>query len=326
MVLPAAWSKALRSPGGTNGLIASGALLVITPLLFFGGPDPTSPRLFLSTWSLGHLILFGALAVWVVHRCPTDWPWYTHWLFTLGVTALLGGLAEIVQGIFGRTPSFIDWSWDLLGAAIGLVFLRILPRNKLGALALSSVVLLFLGTILAPRFLIAMDDAIAARQFPDLATLESPLELSRWRGRDYLRITSDHVHDGERSLEVTLPPGLYSGTTLAHFPRDWTEYKGLEFYAFNPDATALPVTVKIYDKIHDTLGHHYYDRYNGRRTLRPGWTRIFVDLQEVRYAPKAREMDMSQIRHVQIFTEHLKTKRLIYLDSFRLLAERPSRP
>lgn len=293
--------------------------LLLTPLLFFGGPDATSPRLFASTWSLGHLLLFGLLAVLLCERLPRTWPWWRLWLVILGVAGVAGGLAEMVQGGFGRTPSLIDWSWDLLGAAIGLATLRVLPPQRWARALLTLAVATALAAILIPRVLILADDIWAWRRFPVLSDLESPLELSRWRGRDYLRVVTAPVHDGRHSLEVQLPPGKYSGTHLAHFPRDWRGYRTLEMYVFNPATEPLELTVKIFDQQHDPRGHQYSDRYNGVHPVEPGWNRIAVPLETLRTAPRDREMDLARIRGVQLFIVELKEPRVLYLDGLRLL-------
>lgn len=318
-MLPAAWCHYLRTPNRTVDLVIGGALLLIVPFLFIGGPDVFSSRLYQSTWSLGHLLLFAGLTLLLVRHSPVAWSWQFLWLVTLGFAALAGGLVEVVQGVLGRTPSFVDWSWDLLGSAIGLVALRVLPAQWFVRWLITAIVVGSLGVILSTPLMIAVDDLMAARQFPVLANFETPLELSRWRGRDYLRIQNKHSVEGRHSLQVTLPPGLYSGTSFSHFPRDWSGYSRLEFHVHNPSADPLPITVKIYDQLHVTHGRPFADRYNGRRTLKAGWNHIRVDLAKVRSAPAEREMDLQHVHNLQIFTARLKQARTIYIDDLRLI-------
>ena len=294
-------------------------VILLTPLLFFGGPDGNSPRLFTSSWSLGHLLLFGLLAVLLRPRWSEDCPWWRIWGGALLLAAVTGGLVEIIQGGFGRTPSLLDWSWDLLGTAAGLVCVRVLPPQRW---ARWSLVLLIGGTLLAillPRLLILADDICAWNRFPVLADFESPLELSRWRGRDYLQIVATPVHDGRHSLEVQLPPAKYSGTHFAYFPRDWSGYTTLEFFVFNPEEEPLPLTVKIFDQSHDRRGHQLSDRYNVVHPLTAGWNRIAIPLAALRAAPRDREMDLGRIQSMQLFVVDLKRPRRIYLDGIRLL-------
>ena len=84
---------------------------------------------------------------------------------------------------------------------------------------------------------------------------------------------------------------------------------------FNPGDEAIPFTVRIDDQLHNGS---YLDRYGGRVIALPGASQIELPLQDVRTAPRGREMDMSSIRSFTLFAEKLPEIRVVYLSRIYL--------
>ncbi|MBD3222775.1 hypothetical protein GF314_16210, partial [bacterium] len=150
-------------------------------------------------------------------------------------------------------------------------------------------------------------------QLPVIAELEHPGEVARWSGD--VALTDTVAAHGRACLAVRLGTDTYSGTGTMRLPHDWRGYDRLLFEVHNPDTTALKLTLRINDRVHDQRSE---DRFNTRIIARPGWTHVEVPLASVRTAPAGREMDMSDVLQVFIFATRLPEPRTIHLDHVRL--------
>ena len=109
-----------------------------------------------------------------------------------------------------------------------------------------------------------------------------------------------------------------SGVSLAEFPGDWTGHQALEFSVFSPATDPLELVCEVNDREHRRRGYQYQDRFNRRLTVAPGWNDFTIPLEEIRTAPQAREMDLSQVATFQLFAVRLPQPRTIYLDQVML--------
>lgn len=306
-----------RRPWLTGVLLATGSVL-----LFLGGPGYGSPRSFQHGWDIGHIIYFfllgSVLVRWPVVACR---PLPVQWIVILGITVLLGTAIELLQKDTGRTPDVDDVLRDLVGGLVALVFAAPSARLHPPALrtGLQAVVLLLLLDQLWPVARSLLDEAIAWRQFPLLSGFETPFEVDRWSGDATHLVVSDPSIASGRVLKIMLDTGPYSGVALKYFEGDWSAQRRLEFSLYNPAAEPLEVTCRIHDRLHDSHGEAYPDRFNRSFLLRQGWNHLAIDLAEVAASPAGRRMDMRRIRGVGIFVKSLPGARTIYLDDMRLL-------
>lgn len=211
-----------------------------------------------------------------------------------------------------------DMARNMTGCWIALTLFDPLFRRQArvfrrAAIALAAGLLIY---FLWPVGAMVADEWAALRQFPLLSGLESPLERFRWSGSAAMAISEEQAQEGRRSLEVRLTTDRYSGIALAYFPRDWRGFDSLAIAIYNPERSALPLTCRIHDRAHN---HQYRDRYNHRFTLKTGWNHITIDLETVRSAPDGREMDLSRIMAVGLFSVRLPAPRRMYVDDVRLV-------
>jgi hypothetical protein len=104
-------------------------LITLTALLLRPDSSGDTPTDNLTTWldrmcPVAHLISFAILAA-LAFACR--WP-VPRWVVVLFIAGYAGG-TELLQGsIEGRHCSWMDWYLDLIGAAIGVGSLMVVPR------------------------------------------------------------------------------------------------------------------------------------------------------------------------------------------------------
>ena len=303
-------------------VLALGLLLFGTVFLFYSGPAYSAARSLKELWNLGHIGYF-ALLIWLLAQIPairraSRW---RQWGGLLLLSLLLGVGIELLQYGTTRNPDMGDVSRDLAGALLMLAFYPPLSafRQRRLRLALRSLALLVLLIHLAPISIALLDESIARHQFPVLSDFETPFEIDRWGGNGNLTVAD--LPDGSRALRIALKTTLYSGAGMDYLPSDWRGYQTLNLVFFNPDATALGMTLRVHDRQHEQGPHAYatQDRFNRHFVLKPGWNKISVALAQIRHAPRGRLMDLSQIRDISFFTTRLPHPRVIYLERIYLL-------
>jgi len=167
-----------------------------------------------------------------------------------------------------------------------------------------------------PLMINTADTINAYRSFPVLSDLESPYELTRWSGNqleiEKLGATNNHV------LGITFTTDEYSNLTFESFPGDWTGFSSISFRVFNDDTNDRILILRIHDQDHRASNWDYNDRFNQVINLASGWNKISIDLNLVRVRPMNREIDMSKIEEIIIFSNNYQTSARLYFDDFRL--------
>lgn len=296
-----------------------GAIICVVLFADFG---KTTSLVADSLFDFGHVPLFAvvaALVLWVLDRkrwIRTDSKTYAK-AFVAGM--VLAVASEIIQ-------FFIPWrscqAGDFLRDTAGIsAFLLTAYRYRrplsatIGRL-MTLIACLVVVAALVPVALAVRDEVRATREFPLLASFETPYEMRRWAIKEGVsERTHRHATHGTYALMLRLEPGVYPGATLDFPPRDWRGYQALVFDAYLEGASPMPLTVCINDLEHN---EEYTDRYNKTFTLVPGPNRVTIDLGEVERAPVGRKMDMGRIALVCLFSYNLKEPRTVYLDNVRL--------
>ncbi len=294
--------------------------VVLTALLFVGGPDVDWPRSLQHAWDLGHVVLFWVAGLLALRSPLRRLPLACQMAALLLGAALLGGATEWLQSEANRSASWDDLQRDVVGAALAFAFASPEARKLVGwrRLAIRGAVLATLAWQVAPVVWTAVDEARARIEFPTLGDFENRFEEDRWAGESTFRITDELARSGVRSLRVDLDTTTYSGVALRHFPGDWTGYSTLVFSVFNPSTNSLDLVCKVNDRKHRRLGYEYRDRFNKVLAVLPGWNDYSISMEAIRTAPQTREMDLSEIATLQLFAVRLPTPRTIYLDRIAL--------
>jgi hypothetical protein len=241
----------------------------------------------------------------------------------LASAALLGALTEFAQHwADGRTPSYSDFSKDIVGCAAVLAFSTTSKKiiSQPTKILLRSLILFTLCWQLWPLTKALIDETIAAAQFPVLADFETPFELDRWdwHNGNKAEITKVDAFQNNHSLKITLTPGRYSGISVQHFPANWQGYRQFEFDLKNPLEESISLTCRIHDIKHIINGQQYKDRFNKVLTINPGWQHIAIKTDAIANAPEGRKMDISNIVDLSLFASNLQRNQTVYIDNVRL--------
>jgi hypothetical protein len=292
--------------------------LMVTPLLFIGGPDYSSGPLIRSAWNLGHIALFALVTLAI-----RPWRFARGWKLWAGVTAgilLLGTAIELIQGMTGRVMDPRDLVRNLLGCWLVLGFQPVLmrsPGRSARTTLMAALVTLLLLVETSTTAQVAMRQFHVHRLLPALYDFQTTGLWAFWNGD--VAATTVPAGDGDQAaVAVNLDTGVYSGAFLNNFPGDWRGYDRLIVELYNPSETPLDLTLRIHDLTHDRGRQIYADRFNTQLALDPGNNRFEIDLARIASAPAQRPMDMSEVRRIGLFAARLPEPRTIYLTGLRL--------
>lgn len=298
-------------------------LIILSVLLFVGGPESNSHRVYQQAWDTGHMALFAGL-IWVLLSLPVlrSRRWFELFLLVTGFCLLIGFAIEILQLLVGRNFEYKDLVNDLLGGYLGLLIYSVRQTHRhIGIrVAMYPLMLLIIVWVLLPVAYAIIDEYIMREEFPILADFETPYELSRWDNNlASLAMTNEYFRYGSKSMRVDFEPGEYPDITLKDFPGDWHRFVSIKFSVFNTSNENLLMELKIYDWQHDLVGgYEFSDRFNRELILRPGWNDFQVAMQDVETAPANRKMDISDIASFSLFLHELKQPQTLFFDSLRL--------
>lgn len=313
----------LTNMGVYERYIYPALIILVVYLLFFSQPDVFNTRSWKELWNLGHVPVFTGLGFIIYRLYPSlqEKKLLRQLMILLLIGSIVGLSIEILQFLVGRNASVTDLLLDVIGISLALP----LFSRQVKLLAIRSKIYIYsLGLLLVtlaswPFSTVLYDEARAWRQFPALSDFENRYELGRWSGNAD-RVLSDEVaYGGNRSLKVELVNKHYSGIELLYFPGDWTEYAMLQFQVYNPAQDVFPLTVSIYDGQHRKNKYSYYDRYTSVFKITPGWNNIQIPVALLKDAPKKRQMDISDIRGIRIFSVKPPKGRRFYIDSVQLI-------
>jgi VanZ family protein len=295
--------------------------LICAGLLFVGGPGPDSIRSVRQAWVSGHLLCF-FLWGYLYLSWRGDLPLRRLLIEVVLLSALVGGMTEILQSLVGREPSWRDVFNDVLGGLLAILFFA--PgRGQLGAPARHATQLLLLLVVawsLVPFSRALVDDIVSRHQFPLLSGFETPFERSRWGGKSRRYLDEEIVYRGRKALRVELVSGWYPGVFLNFFPADWRGYAALQMHIHHSLPEPLELHLRIHDQHHRAADNLHSDRFNSTVVLNQGWNRIRVPLAEVASGPRERELDLRRVAGVGLFAVSLEDPQIITIDEVRLLS------
>lgn len=299
------------------------ALIFLFVLFFIGGPDYYSSRHFKAVWNLGHILFFALLPYETFrHLLKKRADGFTvQSMITIGACIVLGAAVELVQFGFQRTPDMGDMFRDIIGGLVGIFFL--LPSRKRVQKrllrAFQAITVCLVGLQVYPVVIAFCDEYLAREQFPVLSSFETPWEIQRWRGDADFAMDDSVQLEGKHSMRVLLGTDLYSGVSLFYFRENWEGATGFRFSVYNPSEESLAITCRINDQAHNEGRRVYEDRFNHRYSLPKGWSTIAIGIEDIREAPKGRQMDLRHIKGVGFFATQLPRVRVIYIDDVRLV-------
>jgi hypothetical protein len=239
-------------------LLGSAAIVLLWPL----GNDYRA-RWYGEATDAAHVLLF-ALLTWAIAVYGWSGQRFKAALLAAGVAIT----AEAVQPLIGRSASWRDLAYGMLGIAIALVWLS--PGSRwLRALAILALALwpaIQTGPLL-------VDALWAWRSFPVLSRFDSPFEARRWYFQQARLVSAE---SGRAVLELDASENG-SGAILFPVVRDWSDYKTLEIdFSFEGPPMTFLISVRDGKKLPPEL-----PRYDLWRRYEPGEQRVRIDLDEL---------------------------------------------
>ena len=295
-------------------------VLLLIVLLFVGGANDESSRLTKAIWDTGHLFLFSGLA-WLLMDAAglKTQKVLSQFLWLAVFVVLVGGGVEVLQLFVGRYCELMDVLFDALGALTGWLLYLAWRKKITFLLQVSPLIVMSVLIVFGPVWLAYQDQSSMRDDFPVLADFENKNELARWELNDArILLQPSHVRHGGSALAVNFGMSEYPGIALHQMVSDWRNYRYLKLNVFNPQKSAARLSLKIYDHQHPHNDYAYRDRFNANYDLKPGWNALEVALEDVRQAPKGRQMNMADIVDISLFLQDQTQPVLLYLDYLRL--------
>lgn len=301
---------------------------------------PSHNRLWREVANFGHIPLFGLLAVTVLHLSKTLLNTkfknqFQHWLLALIVVTVIGGLSEFVQIAGPRDADWGDLLRDIMGALIFLGFAATMSAKRFPTLGtvlttkskwvvyFATSVLLFVT--LTPLFYWSVAFFNRSQQFPLLCGFESFWEYG-FVGSNSGRVEFVEAPSGWESSngdkEETARVGRvrfdqikYAGFFISEPYPDFSGHDTLSIELFSSQDSAIALTVRIDDRSHN---YKFNDRYNRKFIIRPGMNKILIPCDDIRYAPANRNMDMTAIASIHIFSAKPAESFVLFFDNLQL--------
>ena len=272
-------------------------------------------------WNAGHIALFALFSwLWLQYNAQAQAKSKSTFAIFLIVGTAAGLGIEIIQRLTGRDFSLFDVVRDVSGMVLVLAFCAKfdnIAARYLRILRGAVAVIVFL--ILMPLWMAAADYIIQYYQYPILSNFETPFENARWTSNTRTRIIEN---ENSHVIEIImLPKHEYNKVDLRYFHGNWADSDALTIDIYNTDSKNHSINLRIHDKRHAQGSQEYSDRYNNAFNLDPGWNTIHIPIEEVKYAPINRSMDLTKISNLQLFKHNLKEKWIIYIDNVRLLID-----
>lgn len=299
-------------------LIAFAGLLFVVLVTLLLMPINQSSREVAAAMDACHAPAFAALAGAVYRAAASRWlrrpvsSGLVVWVLVAG----LGLLTEWGQNMVGRLGTWHDAIANGVGALAGILAARSWDLTRRGRWSLRGLSGLLLLAAAIPACRVLLDGWRQRQSFPQLASFEHELELSRWMPLAcHLHRAREHATSGDWAARIDLLPEPYSGIATWWPCPDWSAHRELAFDVWIDAGAPLDLLVKVEDRQHN--GEHF-DRFNRVLRLEPGPHAITIPLSEIRSAPHGRELDLSDIRFLQWVVIRPSSTRSVYLDNVRL--------
>lgn len=271
-----------------------------------------------------HIPVFGvvALSLFVATGLRRHWGLLQRAAAVCAASIVLALLSESAQISGPRDASFEDLMSDWLGASAALLFaLALSRRHDFRSAARFGFAVVGLASCLVALWpFITVSAAYLERnlQQPVLVTFDARLgHVFRRTQHSTLQLQPDPAT--EKTIgTITLEEGAWPGLIFNDVWPDWREYSALVVEAGLEGNAPLEINVRVHDRAHKLGGQPHNDRFNLSYELQPGRHTLRIPLEQIRNAPKDREMDLSQIEGIVVFCSADQSGRRFQLVEMRL--------
>lgn len=231
-----------------------------------------------------------------------------QWLL-LALLVLAGGVSEVIQGMVGRSPEWLDLGMDALGAFMAFLCGRGHWKTGLG---------------LAGVFCAVLMGCVGARAMEEIRAYPVLMDGgSRW-GRYRWERNGVKMRPRKKHLGVILDrnaPTEYPGLFRSPLCRDWSGSKGMEVLVYWPQRNGGDGILGF--RIDDRPGNPpYADRWQTEVAVTSGWNTVVLTGEWLQ-TPGGRRMDASRIRDWGVFVISSPKTNYFGLGTTRLLFDSP---
>ncbi len=221
----------------------------------------------------------------------------------IGIALALG--TELIQSFTpGRTASLHDLMADFFGITSALAGLWLWLNSRMTESpwkkSLHLLISFAIATILAwPYFQQLNAHFSCQKQFPVLSDFRSPQFALLWKVQNGSTATLSQLI-APPTLTVTLPEkNTFTGINYLPGPQDWSPYRQLKLTLHNP-GPPFQLGIRIDD---DGDCSQLNSRFNDERLLKSGENHFSFELEDIRQSPQDRELDLTTIRRLLLFTQ-----------------------
>ena len=300
--------------------------------LLASGRPPRSTLMWTESYDLGHIPLFGVMAILLLAASRSlfaslNWRPARHYLLVIAITAVISVVSEWLQRyVPARDAQLADAFNNLLGAVCFLAIvaawrrdLAITSTGKGRRIVVVGCVLVLMAA-LSPLVVLAWHYGMRAAAFPIVADFDSPWQqpfLSSPRADlDSVPAPQGWTEKAGQTISVIrFHPAPWPGVIISEPYPDWRGYQALRFDVYSELDRPVPIVLHISDLLHND---EHKDRFNRIFTVNPGLNEYTVATKAVRNAPAGREMQLSEITRMVVFTRPPQEPFEVYLSDIWL--------
>ena len=269
-----------------------------------------------------HVPVFGLIALSLYAVTPSHLSRAYRIAITLAISCVLGVLSEVAQIPISRDASLHDLMADWLGAAGFLsAALAVSPgfsTSLLKRIATGLAAIALLGWPLYPLANVSAAYLARNAQFPILAQFDSRFGAVLVRKQNVTLNISDQPGSDHKFAHVTVGDGPWPGLAFHDVWPDWRGYSTLIIDLEIGENEPLEFNVRVHDQAHKSYDNAYTDRYSKTFVLESGRHTLQIPLEDIRTAPRDRQMDLSRIEEIIVFSRESNAGRTISLFEIRL--------
>jgi len=282
---------------------------------------PNRSLAWISVFDAGHVPLFGAIAL-AVFQFLLATPLANRsrpllYALALVITILIGEFSEWLQIGTDRNSDPRDVVNDAIGACSFLLLAatrdpHALSKSSIGSKLRTTCRIIALGLLViafAPTAQVARAYAQRAAAFPALCDFAGTWE-TRFVTTSYAHLEYTSLRDESGRVipvaHVQFEPVRTAAFTLLEPYPDWkghsadgTGHQRLRVVARSELDRPVDLVLRIHDRRHDGRPS---DRFSRRLSFLPGLNAFSIPLAEIQAAPEGRELDLSAIRRLSLFT------------------------
>lgn len=298
-------SGAVRAPTKKQAVAGLGICLV---LLLFPGVNFPPGRWNQAIWDLLHAPLFFGISCLFYRLLPEKGSRIRRVLIAAFLALVAGGLVEVIQNFTGRSPSLKDFIINAVGIAFAIMWLlHGKCSSKAGMFRFFTAAAVALWFCLWPAWSMTMAEALHRRHLPEIGA------FSHWAGHRLWRAQGNAViefPEREHRLKVIIGDGNFGGVSFRPGAQDWSSYGNVELMIFNP---GTPFLLGI--RIDDSSSQHNALWFSTAVEVEQGASRLQISLPKRRGNGEGKEIDLSIVERLALFTVDEIESREFFVDS-----------